>query len=661
MSLILAIEPDRRQSLTLTTLSRARLNVELVLGETVNRALDKLGSRRPDLVLTSPALSQRDEATLASRLRAIEAGGTPVPRMVIPPLGPPPPEKKTSTLGRPKAPHGPKAPAHCDPLMFSEQIADCLELAAAERAALAAAQAEFEAAWAAEVSPRQTRPVPLSTAPPHADPPAIKRGTPAAPEPEEPLACVDLEPAADEAPVASRCLPAADRSAPTDAGGDWEEVSLDADAPEDPATAPPSGLDEPAIVDVELGTLERDLVAASVSPDSVPASEAPALGVDDATSREPAHAAVIEAYATTDDVAVAAVTADGVAGDVAAQTVVGEDVVPDDTVALTGVSEQEAVQDVAAIVEDVAAVVQGVAAVIQGVAAEDSAAENAAQAAAADLAAAVHADASNDAAPLIDAAASSDIEADTAAETVVGEWALAGQADRSAEPSQASADPEETTLAIEVDAAETEPGEPVARLEPETPVNIAVGREVPANGLAATAQWPRTDHRRPREAGASSIGPTPGWHDVLSAIRRDIQQLRGDEPAGRPRSTPARADQPVTPAASQPAPALYPRAVESPAAITTPPVTPVAESAEASVRLAGADERRDADDHEGGRCGDSVDPMPWRPRLNRPIGRVVPVQDEWGFFDPQQCGFEALRAKLLEMIEANRPDKPRPA
>jgi hypothetical protein len=42
-----------------------------------------------------------------------------------------------------------------------------------------------------------------------------------------------------------------------------------------------------------------------------------------------------------------------------------------------------------------------------------------------------------------------------------------------------------------------------------------------------------------------------------------------------------------------------------------------------------------------------------------PITRVVPrrkakpVQDEWGFFDPQQCGFAALLAKLDEITESN--------
>jgi hypothetical protein len=30
-------------------------------------------------------------------------------------------------------------------------------------------------------------------------------------------------------------------------------------------------------------------------------------------------------------------------------------------------------------------------------------------------------------------------------------------------------------------------------------------------------------------------------------------------------------------------------------------------------------------------------------------GRTTPIQDEWGLFDPEQCGFAALLAKLDQM------------
>jgi hypothetical protein len=31
--------------------------------------------------------------------------------------------------------------------------------------------------------------------------------------------------------------------------------------------------------------------------------------------------------------------------------------------------------------------------------------------------------------------------------------------------------------------------------------------------------------------------------------------------------------------------------------------------------------------------------------------RPRPIQDEWGFFDPDQCGFPAVQAKLEEIEE----------
>ena len=44
-------------------------------------------------------------------------------------------------------------------------------------------------------------------------------------------------------------------------------------------------------------------------------------------------------------------------------------------------------------------------------------------------------------------------------------------------------------------------------------------------------------------------------------------------------------------------------------------------------------------------------------RKKRPQ-KATPVQDEWGFFDPQQCGFAALLAKLDEITENEETGKP---
>jgi hypothetical protein len=57
-----------------------------------------------------------------------------------------------------------------------------------------------------------------------------------------------------------------------------------------------------------------------------------------------------------------------------------------------------------------------------------------------------------------------------------------------------------------------------------------------------------------------------------------------------------------------------------------------------------------------------------RPQVARPGAppaerKAKPIQDEWGFFDPEQCGFAALLAKLDEVTdsEENRElaDQPR--
>ncbi len=37
--------------------------------------------------------------------------------------------------------------------------------------------------------------------------------------------------------------------------------------------------------------------------------------------------------------------------------------------------------------------------------------------------------------------------------------------------------------------------------------------------------------------------------------------------------------------------------------------------------------------------------------------KAKPVQDEWGFFDPEQCGFAALLAKLDEITEEGDADE----
>jgi hypothetical protein len=47
-----------------------------------------------------------------------------------------------------------------------------------------------------------------------------------------------------------------------------------------------------------------------------------------------------------------------------------------------------------------------------------------------------------------------------------------------------------------------------------------------------------------------------------------------------------------------------------------------------------------------------------RPRRTKKSKTLPPPQDEWGFFDPAQCGFAALLAKLEEISEGDPLEKP---
>src|SRR5258708_39815205 len=88
MALILAIEPDRRQSTQLKAIVQNRLGADLVLADTTERAIEAIGSRIPDLVLVPALLSPQDDAALATALRVIAAAAH-VQMLTIPLLAAP--------------------------------------------------------------------------------------------------------------------------------------------------------------------------------------------------------------------------------------------------------------------------------------------------------------------------------------------------------------------------------------------------------------------------------------------------------------------------------------------------------------------------------------------------------------------------------------------
>src|SRR5688500_6582220 len=129
MPLILAIEPDRGQAARLPAAVRARLaSAEFVVAAAAAAALERLGDRVPDMILTSPLLSPRDEAALARRLRELGERAARVPTLTIPLLSDAAPAVPTNQKrwllskfrGR-KQPEAPPADG-CSPDVFADQI-----------------------------------------------------------------------------------------------------------------------------------------------------------------------------------------------------------------------------------------------------------------------------------------------------------------------------------------------------------------------------------------------------------------------------------------------------------------------------------------------------------------------------------------------------------
>jgi hypothetical protein len=114
-------------------------------------------------------------------------------------------------------------------------------------------------------------------------------------------------------------------------------------------------------------------------------------------------------------------------------------------------------------------------------------------------------------------------------------------------------------------------------------------------------------------AVAASTAPAakPEWLELIDSLRRDVERLRGQRTQPPPVATAARtketSSRTAAPVAGIAGPVASPR---------TPPVDIVAKTKKRS-------------------------------------GSAKPAQDEWGFFDPEQCGFAALLEKLDEITHLN--------
>ena len=138
MSLILAVEPDRRQAKQLSALVRQHVRGELVVAESGAAALKALGSRIPDLILTPALLPPKDEAVLTGWLRDMGDSAAHVQTLAIPILAEPSPgrsnkEQGSSIFGRLRDQQPDHNNPGCDPKVFADQVKVYLDRAGVER------------------------------------------------------------------------------------------------------------------------------------------------------------------------------------------------------------------------------------------------------------------------------------------------------------------------------------------------------------------------------------------------------------------------------------------------------------------------------------------------------------------------------------------------
>jgi len=134
MSLILAVEPDKRQAKQLSTVVRQQVRAELVVADSGAAALAALGDRIPDLILTPALLPPKDEAVLTGWLRKMGDDAAHVQTLAIPILAEPSKggtESGSSIFGRLREPQD--SGSGCDPKVFADQVKVYLDRAGVER------------------------------------------------------------------------------------------------------------------------------------------------------------------------------------------------------------------------------------------------------------------------------------------------------------------------------------------------------------------------------------------------------------------------------------------------------------------------------------------------------------------------------------------------
>ena len=633
MSLILAIEPDRRQVAHLISIVRHVKGAELVLADTTERALESIGNSVPDLILVPALLSPQDDAALAAALRVI-ATAAHVQMLTIPTFAVPKPKQKRGVLSAFRRKPVDDAPLEgCDPKVFAEEIASYLERANEERAAAQLYEEEQE-----------------TLAPPESAP------EPGFDEPAEEFAAADDSAAnADEDVLALRDS-SADDIAPLETVNDADSLAA-SPALDEPAAAADAGPVEPL-----PSTIVEDDTASFVGPAAAEAASAVAWDPETTAIPEEAVAAPEQDELPPSAPEAPSIFVSPVEPPSLEPDVVDEPEAPDHQIAATASAAEMALDEFVATLEHSSQAVE-----------EEPVA------------------AAPDTGDIVELPAFEDLLADferanlPVIEEVHAEQWMA-DAEEPVQGADDTATEDETDdvdidLSIELDAVlraddtvTTEPAQPFKPFEPTVPVE-----RIEPPPLAAWQAWPRlampepsmgpqagngngNGHEAPEpehppvadfdqvaefeealeletalerfepvvpvervepmplaawrcwpqlegvtaEAYEEPIAPRkavakPEWVELMRSLREDIARRRAELAATGP----------VEPPKQKP---LRARAEEPPAPLPKP--VP------------------------------SVDAAKKRPKRTRPI------EDEWGLFDPEQCGFAALLDKLDEITAA---------
>lgn len=139
MSLILAVEPDRRRGRQLASIVRKFTTAEIVVAQSGAAAVSAIGKRVPDLILTPALMPTQDETVINGWLRELGDAAAHVQTLDVPILAESAEamtREQGSILGRLLDRNESGGTGHgCEPSVFADQIKVYLDRAASERSA----------------------------------------------------------------------------------------------------------------------------------------------------------------------------------------------------------------------------------------------------------------------------------------------------------------------------------------------------------------------------------------------------------------------------------------------------------------------------------------------------------------------------------------------